>query len=369
MNKKRIYLSPPNTDQEELASLENTLKGGWVAPVGPQLDAFERQLENMFSSKRVLLVNSGTSALHLSLILANVQEGDFVLTSSFTFAACANVIRYQRAIPVFIDSEPASWNAAPHILADYLHSTTKKPKAIIITHLYGNPAKVAEIKSIADTFGIPLIEDAAEALGTDYLGKQVGGLGNYGVFSFNGNKIVTTSGGGALICDEECYQRALHLATQANKGKYEYQHEEVGYNYRMSNVLAGLGLAQFGKLAQFKEKKRSIFEKYRSELSAYIDFPMDQKNASANKWLSVGLLRNEVQPVKLIEWLDKNNIETRRVWKPLHLQPAYQNFPFIGAGICESVFDQGICLPSGTGLSEEEQDCVIQAIKSFFKNQ
>ena len=366
--KERIYLAPPNIDQKEKDSILSAIDSGWIAPMGPSLDEFERMLSAHFQGRKVLLLNSGTSALHLSLILAGVGEGNTVITSSLTFAACANVILYQKAIPVFMDNENETWNLDPEVLASYLEIAHEKPKAIIVTHLYGVPAKIKLIKKIAEKYDIKLIEDAAEALGSTIHGNQVGSFGEFGVVSFNGNKIITTSGGGALICNEENYARGLHIATQANRGAGEYDHDMVGYNYRMSNILAGLGESQFGKLDDFLIAKRNILNVYKMHLSDYFLFPKELDFNASNHWLTTGLIKSDHRPTDLIVWLEKDNIESRRLWKPLHLHKAYQSFKFHGDGVCVDLFQKGVCLPSGTGLSEELQLKVISSIQKFFES-
>lgn len=365
--KKRIYLSPPNIDQTEKEAVHNALESGWVAPMGPQLDSFEDKLANHHHGRKVLLLNSGTSALHTSLILSGVVEGDEVLTSSMTFAACANVILYQKAKPVFMDSEEDTWNMDPGALSDYLDQSTKKPKAIMVTHLYGVPAKIKAIKEIATRNNIMLIEDAAEALGSTHENQPVGSFGDYGILSFNGNKIITSSCGGALICNEEDYAKGLHLVTQANRGLGGYDHDQVGYNYRMSNILAGLGEAQLAKLNRFLVAKKKIFERYKEELSDYLQFPVEVKPNKSNYWLSTGLIRSDHDPDELIAFLIRQNIETRRLWKPLHIHLPYQDYKFIGNGICKTLFQKGICLPSGSGISHDQQSEVIDSVKRFFR--
>jgi len=363
--KERIYLSPPNVDHEEEIALVSALQSGWVAPVGPHLDQFEEVLSAYYQGKKVLLLNSGTSALHLSLVLSGVGEGDLVLSSSMTFAACANVIAYQKAISVFIDSEQDTWNMDPKVLEDYLKSATTKPKAILVTHLYGAPARIAQLKNLSEKYGITLIEDAAESLGAFHHGKPVGTFGTFGIISFNGNKTITTSGGGALICDDEHYVKGLHLATQANQGNGEYLHDQVGYNYRMSNILASLGQSQFEKLKLFLKRKKEIFERYQTELSNHMDFPEEVKENQSSYWLTTAILKpGKVRD--LIQWLERNDIESRRLWKPLHLQEAFYNYEFVGEGVCEKLFHSGICLPSGSGLTYEQQSFVIHSIMEYF---
>ncbi|NQZ78019.1 MAG: DegT/DnrJ/EryC1/StrS family aminotransferase, partial [Ekhidna sp.] len=312
-------------------------------------------------------LNSGTSALQLALILAGVGENDHVLIGTHTFAACANAVIYQRAEPVFIDSEPYSWNLNPDLLRRYLESAQIIPKAVIITHIYGIPSKVKETVAIAKQYGIKVIEDAAESLGSTVENRVTGTIGDYGVVSFNGNKIVTTGGGGALICSEEDREKGLFLSTQANKGKYEYDHPEVGFNFRMSNVLAGMGIAQFKRLDEFVEAKRAVFDRYQLELSDYISFYEEQSNTFCNRWLSVGLVKDSTIGLEaVIEYLDSKGIECRKFWKPLHLHSAYTDYSSALNGLSFKLFEKGICLPSGSGMTEEEQDFVIDNVRKFF---
>jgi len=369
VNNQRIYLSPPNVGEEEQKKVQQTLASGWVAPAGPSIDEFEGNLARRYENREVVALNSGTSALHLALIMSGVERGDHVLVSSFTFAACANVVCYQGAIPVFIDSESDTWNLDPELLSGYLANCDQVPKALIVTHLYGMPAKIDEIARVSEAYNITVIEDAAEALGAKANQKEVGQMGDYGVLSFNGNKIITTSGGGALICKSGEKRRAIHLATQANDGWLEYDHKEVGYNYRMSNVLAGLGIAQLNKLQSFLDKKRRVFDRYQSELNEYFDFLVEPSGFFSNRWLTTCTLKDEGRDVvDLIRFLDGRNIETRRLWKPLHLHQAYRDYPFHGSGACEKIFNKGICLPSGSGLSDDQQNYVIDCVKSWLQS-
>ncbi len=369
MKNQRIYLSPPNVSEEEQKKVQQTLASGWVAPAGPSIDEFEENLARRYESREVVTLNSGTSALHLALIMSGVERGDHVLVSSFTFAACANVVCYQGAIPIFIDSEGDTWNLDSKILSDYLADCDQLPKAIIVTHLFGMPAKMDEIVKVAKAYNVIVIEDAAEALGAKINEKDIGQIGDFGILSFNGNKIITTSGGGSLICTIEEKSRAIHLATQANSGKNEYDHHEVGYNYRMSNVLAGLGIAQLNRLESFVDKKRQIFDRYKGELNDYFDFLEEPTDFFSNRWLTTCTLKEERREIMaLIQFLDKQNIETRRVWKPLHLHQAYRDFSFHGNGVCEEIFNKGICLPSGTGLINDQQEYVIKSIKTWFQS-
>ncbi|MEP1033115.1 aminotransferase class I/II-fold pyridoxal phosphate-dependent enzyme [Ekhidna sp.] len=367
MNKQRIYLSPPNFSTVELTEVKKVFNSGWIAPVGPAIDEFEQRLADNYKDKTVLALNSGTSALHLAIILAGVEAGDEVLVSSFTFAACANAILYERAIPVFIDSEEKSWNLDPEILEEYLTDSIKRPKALIVTHLYGMPADIQRIVSIANRFGVKVIEDAAESLGAKFDNVHVGGFGDYGIISFNGNKVITTSGGGALICNKEDWGRAKYLATQANSDSFGYNHKEAGYNYRMSNVLAGIGLAQLTKLKFFIERKRFLYEEYKNHLGTYFDFLDEPNNRFSNRWLTTALLKDEEKSInKLIQYLDSNNIESRQLWKPLHMHEAYSQAPFFGKGTSEQIFTKGFCLPSGTGLTTSQQEFIIEKIKNWF---
>jgi dTDP-4-amino-4,6-dideoxygalactose transaminase len=367
MNRDRIYLAPPNVELEEIQEVTSVFESGWIAPLGPHVDLFEKQLENHFQNRRVLTLNSGSSALHLALILAGVSVNDEVVIGSFTFASCANAVLYQRGVPVFMDSENVSWNLDPDLLEGYLSTCEQKPKAVIVTHLYGVPARIKELRDICNNYHIILIEDAAEAMGSTFMDQQTGSFGEYGVVSFNGNKIITTGGGGALITDEENYERGLHLASQANNDRFGYDHDELGYNYRMSNVLAGIGVAQCSKLDAFISKKREIYDNYQSNLSSDLfSFLPEPEGCYCNRWLSTPLFNSPKEnPLELIKYLDKNNIEARRLWKPLHLHSAFKRFKFVGSGVAEKIFNQGLCLPSGTGLTKDDQDYIIEKIRQF----
>ncbi|WP_424963975.1 DegT/DnrJ/EryC1/StrS family aminotransferase [Ekhidna sp.] len=369
MKNQRIYLSPPSVGEEELAEVSKSLASGWVAPIGPSIDAFESELAKKYEGREVVALNSGTSALHLALVMAGVGANDHVLVSSFTFAACANVVIYQGAIPVFLDSEEVTWNLDPGALSEYLRTAAKTPKALVVTHLYGMPAQINEIIRIAKEHDIIVIEDAAEALGARLNDEEVGTMSDYGILSFNGNKIITTSGGGALICREEDKSRAIYLATQANSGELTYDHKEVGYNYRISNVLAGIGLGQLKQLESFIEKKRWIFDRYKSELEDHFKFLEEPPVCFSNRWLTTCTLKDlDKDIMDLIQFLNSHNIESRRLWKPLHLHEAYDDYAFHGSGVCEEIFEKGICIPSGTGLTTDEQDYVIATVKKWFQS-
>lgn len=365
MKESRIYLSPPNVGNEENETLKNVIADGWISSVGPSIDIFEQRLEKVYSSHRILALNSGTSALHLSLILSNIQKGDIVLVSTFTFAASVNVILYQGAVPVFIDSEKETWNLDPGLLKEYLESSKVKPKAVIVTHLYGVPAQIDRLKLICNEHGILLIEDAAEAVGSTHNNMPLGSFGDFGILSFNGNKIITTSGGGALITNGENYDRGFHISSQANSGDKDYYHKEVGYNYRMSNVLAGIGIAQLEKINDFVALKRSIFSSYQDHLSEFFFFPEEPSNSFCNRWLTTPVAKNKIDIERLISFLDENDIESRRLWRPMHLQPIFKKFETISNGVSEDFYSRGLCLPSGTGLKRDQQDYVIEKILAF----
>lgn len=365
MKNQRIYLSPPNVGIEEATSLSQVVSEGWISSVGSFIDLFETNLEKIYPNRRVLALNSGTSALHLSVILAGIGKGDTVGVSTLTFAASVNVILYQDAIPVFIDSELDTWNLDPDLLREYLHNTDRKPKAIIVTHLYGVPARIDEIKQVCEENSVILIEDAAEAVGSTFQQEALGSFGDFGILSFNGNKIITTSGGGALICNNRNYERGLHLSTQANSGRLDYYHKEIGYNYRMSNVLAGIGVAQLNKLKDFVSTKRSTFEYYKKHLSEWFEFPDEPDNSFCNRWLTTPIAKEGFDIEKLMAHLDSINIESRRLWRPMHLQPIYKQFKSLGGAVSEGLYRKGICLPSGTGLTKKQIDKVIHEIRSF----
>ncbi len=363
----RIYLSPPNVGETEKKLLAQVIDQGWVAPAGPQLELFEKELGERYPGKRVLALNSGTSALHLSLILAGVGSGDIVLVSTFTFAACANVILYQGATPVFVDSEATTWNIDPEKLEEYFRNATVPPKAVIVTHLFGTPAQIDRIRSICDSYGVCLIEDAAEAVGSKLNDQPLGTYGDYGILSFNGNKIITTGGGGALILPEKEYDRGLHLATQANSSSSGYDHREVGYNYRLSNVLAGVGLAQLGRLEEFLGRKRAVFNYYQENLGDIFEFPEEPEGSFCNRWLTTPLFKNDLSPGDLINYLSEHQIETRELWKPLHLHEAYKHHEYLGDQVAQQIYEKGICLPSGSNLEEEDQNRIIELILQFNK--
>jgi dTDP-4-amino-4,6-dideoxygalactose transaminase len=354
----------------ERASLLSAFDSNWIAPLGPEVDAFERELANHVGVHDAAALNSGTAALHLALILLEVGPGDEVWTATLTFAATANAIRYVGATPVFIDSEPESWNMDPVLLREALRDASTRsalPKALIVVDLYGQCADYDAILDECGEYAVPVIEDAAEALGATYHGKPAGSFGAIGILSFNGNKIMTTSGGGALVSnDAALVARARHLAAQARQPVAHYEHEEVGYNYRLSNLLAALGRAQLGRLDTLIEKRREINQTYRGALEAIdgIAFLSEAPGRRSTCWLTCMLLdetRLGVSPDQVRVHLEAQNIEARPVWKPMHLQPVYRDCRVIGGAVAEDLFRRGLCLPSGSTLSNEAQQRVVDA--------
>ncbi len=371
---KRIYLSPPHLSGLEGQFLQEALESGWIAPLGPQVDAFEQEFAEAVGAKHALAVSSGTAALHLALILAGVGPGDEVVVSTLTFAASAFPVLYLGAKPVFVDSERTSWNMDPGLLAEFLEARAKKgrlPKAVVLVHLYGQSADIAPIQALCQEYGIPLVEDAAEALGSTYQGRSPGTFGLAGIFSFNGNKIITTSGGGMLVSEDgRLVAHARKLATQAREPVPWYEHREVGYNYRMSNLLAAIGRAQLRTLEERVQARRRIYERYVAGLSDLpgLSFQPEAPWGRHTRWLTVMLVDREAfgrGPEDIRQALEGLGIETRPVWKPLHLQPVFHGAETLGGGVAEDLFARGLCLPSGSSLTPEEQDRVIEAIRSL----
>jgi dTDP-4-amino-4,6-dideoxygalactose transaminase len=367
----RIYLSPPDMSATEREALLRAFDSNWIAPLGPEVDAFEKELAQRVGVVDAAALSSGTAALHLALVLSDVGAGDEVWTSTLTFAATANAIRYVGAKPVFIDSEPQSWNLDPALLAEALRDAASKnalPKAIIAVDLYGQCADYDRILEACREPGVPVIEDAAEALGATYRGRPAGSFGAIGVLSFNGNKIITTSGGGALLADDpELVARARNLASQARRPAPHYEHEEIGYNYRLSNLLAALGRAQLARLEELIEKRREVNRRYRQALEHIdgIEFLPEAPRGRSNAWLTCILLdkaRLGVGPTEVREHLEDHNIEARPVWKPMHLQPVYRGCRAIGGEVAAEHFERGLCLPSGSTLSHEDQRGVIEQL-------
>lgn len=349
----------------------------WIAPLGPNVDAFESEISSHVGVRDAAAVSSGTSAIHLALSLLDVKDGDTVFCSSLTFIASANPILYLGATPVFIDSEPETWNMSPQALECALHDADEKgmlPKAVIVVNLYGQSAKMDEILSLCNKYEVPVIEDAAESLGSYYKGKASGTFGKFGIYSFNGNKIITTSSGGMLVSNDiEALRRARFLATQARDPAPHYQHSVIGYNYRMSNVLAGIGRAQLQILQDRVQARRKIFDRYYQELSHIpgIQFMPELEDTYSNRWLTVLTIDEEKTGVsiqELLKHLENENIEARPVWKPLHMQPLFKGIAYYshsdGEDIARNLFETGMCLPSGSGMTEQDQTRVITCIKN-----
>jgi len=347
----------------------------WIAPVGPHLNDFETNLSNLSKGHSVAALSSGTASIHLALVLLGVKCGDEVFCSSFTFSASANPIKYLGANPVFIDSEKESWNMCPELLEKAIVDRTserKKPKAIILVHLYGMPAKMDVIMNISKKYSIPVIEDAAEALGSTYNNQPLGIFGKFGIYSFNGNKIITTSGGGALICeDNDLIEKAKFLATQARDDKPHYEHSEIGYNYRMSNVCAGIGIGQLEILPERVAQKRAIHKYYKNALSSIKDitFLEESEGSFSNYWLTTILIaeNSTIDREQLRLHLENDNIESRPLWKPMHLQPIFSTCKSYVNGVSEDLFNRGLCLPSGTNMSDEDLLRVVNKIKELYE--
>lgn len=374
--KPRILLSYVHMGGTERDWVEKAFESEWIVPLGPNVDEFEHRLEKYLGAPNVVALSAGTAAIHLALVALGVGSGDEVICQSFTFAASANPIKYQGADPVFVDSESDTWNMSPDALEEAIIDRKKQtghyPKAIIPVYLYGMPAKMDEIRAIADKYGIPIVEDSAEALGSEYKGKKCGTLGNYGCLSFNGNKIITTSGGGALVChSKEEADRVKFYATQAREQRPYYYHETIGYNYRLSNVSAGIGCGQMDVLQPHVELRRAIHKFYTKELAGIEGVSVQQNPSTdfnSNFWLSTVLIdpKTGKDPESLRQFMLDAGVETRRLWRPMHMQPVFANAPYYGDTTCETLFDRGLCLPSGSGLKEEELRYVADKIKEFF---
>ncbi|PKH67666.1 pyridoxal phosphate-dependent aminotransferase [Flavobacterium sp. ALD4] len=380
MNKDKIWLSSPHMGGSEQEYIQEAFDTNYIAPVGANIDAFELDLENYLGDGHVTALNSGTAAIHLGLILLGVKAGDEVLCQSMTFSASANPILYQGATPIFIDSELDTWNLCPRALEDAIVDRISKgatPKAIIAIELYGVPYKIEEIRIIADKYVIPILEDSAEALGSSYKGKRCGTFGEVSTLSFNGSKIITTSGGGAIItATKTLKERAVFLATQAKENAAHYQHSELGYNYRMSNVLAGIGRGQMEVVDERVGARRKMHEFYVDlfkEINGVSVYTVPNEDYYANYWLTAILIdsaqtagiTNETIRLKLLE----ENIESRPLWKPMHLQPIYRNYPYYGNNIAETLFNKGLCLPSGSNLSNEDRVRIKFVFLNLFRVQ
>ena len=382
MIKQKIYLSSPHIGSNEIKYVNEAFETNWIAPLGPNVNMFENELQDNYHFENVAALSSGTSALHLALILLGIKLGDKVFCQSFTFSASANPIIYQGAEPVFIDSEIDTWNMCPNLLEDALKiaSTNKNlPKAIILVHLYGMPAKINEILQIANSYNIPVIEDAAEALGSKYKNQFCGNFGQFGVLSFNGNKIITTSSGGALISkDSNLIKKARFLATQARDAAPHYQHSAIGYNYRMSNVLAGIGRGQLEVLNERVLARRNNYYKYNRYFDEYnlkgfdIKFQDEIAGNFSNRWLTTIIIdptkNNGLTREKIRVAMELENIETRPLWKPMHQQPIFANTKSFINGVSDKLFEDGLCLPSGSNLNEEEFLRITSCLDYLFSN-
>lgn len=376
MNSK-IWLSSPHMGGDEFNFVKEAFDTNWIAPLGPHVNGFEQDLQEFTGAKHAAALSSGTAALHLALIMLGIGPGDEVICQSFTFSATANPIVYQGAIPIFIDSEEDTWNMCPILLEEAIKDRIakgKKPKAIVPVHLYGMPAKMERIQALAKQYDIPLIEDAAEALGSTINGKSAGTFGLMGILSFNGNKIITTSGGGALISDnKELIDQSRFLATQARDAAPHYQHSQIGYNYRMSNVCAGIGRGQMLVLKKHVDLRRKVYSTYIDQLSALpgIKFVAEPEGYFSNRWLSTILVNPEEsngitrEDIRLA--LEKENIESRPLWKPMHLQPVFEKYPSYTNNVSEQLFNHGLCLPSGSNLTVDDVQRVINEIKKIYK--
>lgn len=392
MEKKKIYLSSPTLHGEEQQFVKEAFDTNWVAPLGPNVNAFEKELAAYVGIPHASALSSGTAAIHLALRLLDIKPGDIVFSTDFTFAATCNPIAYEKAVPVFIDSEADTWNMSPEALKKAFEKYPN-PKAVIVAHLYGTVAKMDEIMAICKERGVPVIEDAAEALGSTYKGKKAGTFGDIGIFSFNGNKIITTSGGGMLVSKrEEDTKKATLLATQARDAARHYQHSMIGYNYRMSNVVAGIGRGQLLHLDEHVALKRKIYEQFKEAFADIPQITMNPMNpdGEANNWLSCITIAEgcDVSPNQIMDALIAENIETRPIWKPMHLQPVYADCDFFTAeglyteqkdcsvgvgqikqpvGVGEDIFNRGLCLPSDIKNTPEDMARIIEIVSSQFK--
>ena len=370
----KIYLSPPHLSGDEGKFIQEALESGWITSLGPQVDAFEKEVAEYVGIRYALALSSGTAAIHLALILAGVREGDEVLVSTLTFAGSVYPVLYLHAKPIFVDSERESWNLDPNLLEDFLKKRAKigkLPKVLMVVHIYGQCANLEPIMYLCDKFGVTLIEDAAEALGATYHGKFAGTFGKAGIFSFNGNKIITTSGGGMLVSnDRDFVEHAQKLATQARDPAPHYEHSEIGYNYRISNILAAIGRAQLRVIEDRIKRKREIFDYYQCALKDLpgIEFMPEASWGRCTRWLTVitvdpkkfGADREEIRLA-----LTKEGIESRPVWKPMHLQPVFKVYEYIGEKVAEEFFEKGLCLPCGTSMTQEDLQKVVDIIISL----
>lgn len=375
MENKRIYLASPTMHGEEQQFIQEAFDTNWVAPLGPNVDAFEKEMAAYTGCGHAAALSAGTAAIHLSLKLLDIQQGDVVFVSDLTFSASCNPIVYEKATPVFIDAEPDTWDMSPAALRRAFEKYPT-PKAVICVHLYGTPAKLDEIMAICEEHKVPLIEDAAESLGSTYKGKFTGTFGKYGIYSFNGNKIITTSGGGMLVsADEEATKRATFLATQARDPARYYQHSQIGYNYRMSNITAGIGRGQLLHMEEHKAAKKAIYRQYTEAFADIPEITMNPMNpdGDANNWLSCMTIAKEspVTPDMVMDALAAENIESRPIWKPMHLQPVFAENDFLphredGSSVGEEIFDRGMCLPSDIKNTPQDMERIIGIVRGCF---
>lgn len=375
MDRKRIYLSSPTMHGEEQKYVKEAFDTNWVAPLGPNVNAFEKEMAEYTGCGHAAALSSGTAAIHLALKLLGIKQGDVVFVSDLTFSASCNPIVYENGSPVFIDAEPDTWNMSSEAL-ERAFRKYPAPKAVICVHLYGTPAKLNRIMEICEEHHVPLIEDAAESLGSTYQGKYTGTFGKYGIYSFNGNKIITTSGGGMFVsAEEEAAKKVTFYATQSRDPARHYQHSEIGYNYRMSNVTAGIGRGQLLHLEEHKRKKKEIYRKYQEAFADIKEITMNPLNpeGDANCWLSCMTIREgcEVTPDRVMDALDGINAESRPIWKPMHLQPVFAACDFIahnenGSSVGEDIFNRGLCLPSDIKNTDEDMAEIIRTVRRCF---
>lgn len=376
MESKRIYLSCPTMHEWEKKYVDEAFASNWIAPVGPHVNAFEKEITDYVGVQHAAALSSGTAAIHLAVKLLGIGAGDVVFCSSLTFAASCNPIRYENATPVFIDSEPDTWNMSPRAL-EKAFEKYPNPKAVICVHLYGNPAKLDEIMAICKKHNVPMIEDAAESLSATYKGKQTGTFGKFGIFSFNGNKIITTSSGGMLVSDDqEAIEKARFLATQARDAARYYQHSQLGYNYRLSNVDAGIGRGQLKSLDLHRKLKQDIYRTYREAFADIPEIAMNPLNpdGESNCWLSCMTIEEGagVTPNQIMDALEAENIESRPIWKPMNLQPVYADCDFFShneegqISVGEDIFNRGVCLPSDVKNTKEDMERIIRIVRGVF---
>jgi UDP-N-acetylbacillosamine transaminase len=363
--RKRIFLSAPHMSGNELKYIEKVFESNYIAPLGEYVNKFEESVKEYTGAPNALAVTSGTAAIHLALRVLGIKEGDEVLASTFTFIGSVNAILYQNATPVFIDSDESSWNLSPKLLKEYLEKAEKKPKALIVTHLYGMPADIEEIAKICKEHDVYLIEDAAESLGATFHGRHTGTFGDFGIYSFNGNKILTTSGGGMLVSpNKEWIEKAMFYSTQAKEPYIHYEHKEYGYNYRMSNVLAAIGVAQMEVIEERVRKKREISEWYRKHLRDVeeIEFMPELPGSRGNRWLTA-LTFKKTDFNRIMKALEGINVESRPLWKPMHMQKLFENCKSELDGTSENLYKRGLCLASSTTMTEEDVEMISKAIK------